>query len=52
VEGKALGPVKARCPSEEECQVGVGGWVSEHPHRIRERQDGIEGFLRGNQERG
>jgi len=30
IGGEALGPVKARCPSEGECQsrkVGVGGWV-------------------------
>jgi hypothetical protein len=30
VEGKALGPVKAPCPSVGECQgkeAGVGGWV-------------------------
>jgi hypothetical protein len=25
-------------------EVGVGGWVEEHPHRSREREDGIEGF--------
>jgi hypothetical protein len=46
---EALGPEKARCPSVRECQdkeVGVGGLVS------REREDGIEGFQRGNQERG
>jgi hypothetical protein len=25
--------------------VGVGGWVEEHPHRSRGREDGIGGFL-------
>jgi hypothetical protein len=28
------------------------GWVEEHPHRIRGREDGIGDFQRGNQERG
>ena len=49
MEGEALGPVKAGCPSVGECQdreVGVGGLVS------RRRGDGIGGFWRGNQERG
>jgi hypothetical protein len=48
VGGEALGPVKAGCPSVEECQdqeAGVGGLVN----RGRGR-DG--GFWRGNQERG
>jgi hypothetical protein len=32
-------------------ESGVGGWVEEHPHRSRERSDGIEGFFEGgNQE--
>jgi hypothetical protein len=47
--GEALGPVKVLCPSVWECQdqeVGVGGLVS------REREEGIVGFWRGNQERG
>jgi hypothetical protein len=51
--GEALGPIKARCPSVEECQgweVGVGGWVEEHLHRSWGRGDGIEGFWRGDQE--
>jgi hypothetical protein len=42
--GEALGPVKALCPSVEECQgqeVGVSGLVS------RGREEGIEGFWRG-----
>jgi hypothetical protein len=30
MRGKALGPVKAQCPSVGECQDGSGsGWVSE-----------------------
>jgi hypothetical protein len=50
--GEALGPVKDRCPSVEECQDGeVGGW-GEHPHRSRGKGDGIRGLRRGNQERG
>ena len=42
----ALGPVGVRCPSVGECQGGkseVGGWVGEHPHRGRERDNGIGG---------
>jgi len=42
--GEALGPVKAQCPSVEECQggeVGRSGWVRECPHRNRGRRDGI-----------
>jgi len=30
---------------------GVSGWVGEHPHRTRERENGIAGFWRRNQER-
>ena len=44
---EALGHVKAQCPSVEECQgreVGVGGWVEEHPHRSRGREDVIGCF--------
>ena len=47
--GEVLGPGKARCHSVEECHgrdVGVGGWVGEHPHRSREREDGIVVFRR------
>ena len=43
MEGEALGPVKAQCTSVGECQgreVGVGGWVGEHPHRSRGRGRG------------
>jgi hypothetical protein len=49
--GKALGPVKAQCPREGECQgqeVGVGGLVS----RGRGKRVGESVFQRGNQERG
>jgi hypothetical protein len=38
--GEALGPVKAQYLSVGECQSseeGVGGWVWEHPNRIRGR---------------
>ena len=48
------GPVKARFPSVGEYQgreVGVGGWVREHPHRSRGRGNGIGGGWRGNQDR-
>jgi hypothetical protein len=51
---EALSPVKAQCPSVEECQdkeAGVGGWVGEHPNRGRGREYVIEGFQRGNQVR-
>ena len=47
--GEALGPVKVLCPSVGECkgqEVGVGGLLS------RGKGEGIEGFQRGNQERG
>jgi hypothetical protein len=46
---EAVGPEKARCPSVEECQdreAGVGRLIS------RGREDGIQDFRRGNQERG
>ena len=49
MRGEALVPVKALCPSVGECQgqeVGLGGLVS------RGRGEGIDGFWRGNQERG
>jgi hypothetical protein len=52
---EALGSVKAQCPSVGECQggeVGVGGWVGEHPHRNRGRGDGTEGLRREIGERG
>jgi hypothetical protein len=31
--------------------MGVGRWIGEHPHRGREREDGIGGFQRGDLER-
>jgi hypothetical protein len=40
MRGEALVPVMTHCPSVRECQCGesgVGGWVAEHPPRIRER---------------
>ena len=49
MRGEALGPVKAHCPRVGEYQVreaGVGGLVS------MGRGEGIEGFQRGNEERG
>ena len=49
MEGESLGPEKAQCPSEGECQdreVGVGGLVS------RGKGDRIGGFWRGIKERG
>ena len=53
--GEALRPEGIPCPSVGECQrgkVGVGGWVGEHPHRSRGREDRIGGFLRVDLERG
>jgi hypothetical protein len=55
VEGEALGPGKVPCPSVEEYQdieLGVDSWVDEHLHRNRGKKDVIEGFWRGNLERG
>ena len=56
MEGEALGPVKALCPSVRECQgreVVVGGWAGEHPIEAGEEElSGIGGFRRGNQETG
>jgi hypothetical protein len=46
---EVLGPERADAPNVGECQdreAGMGGLVS------RGRKDGIEGFQRGNQERG
>jgi hypothetical protein len=51
---EALGLVKAQCRSVGECQYrkgGENGWVEEHPHRSRGKEDGIGGLHRGNQER-
>jgi hypothetical protein len=50
-----LGPIKAGCLSVRECQdrdAGVGGWLRKYPHRSRGKGYVIEGFWRGNQERG
>jgi hypothetical protein len=33
-------------------EAGVGGQMGKHPHRSRGREDEIEGFRKGNQERG
>jgi hypothetical protein len=30
-----------QCRGIEGGEVGVGGWVEEHPHRSRGREDGI-----------
>jgi hypothetical protein len=49
VGGEALGPEGVQCPSVGECQggnMGVGGWVREHPHRSRERGGWNRGFLK------
>jgi hypothetical protein len=43
--GETLGPVKAWCPSVEECSggvVGVSGWVGQQSHRSTVRDDGME----------
>ena len=32
------------CRGIEGREVGEGGWVEEHPHRSRGREDGIGGF--------
>jgi hypothetical protein len=53
--GESFGPRKVQCPSIGKCQgeeAGVGRRVREHPHRTREREDGIGVFQRRNQERG
>jgi hypothetical protein len=52
---ETIGSEKAQCPSVGKCQgreEGMGGWVSDHPYRSRRREEGIEGFQRGNWERG
>jgi hypothetical protein len=51
--GEARGPVKARCSNVGKCQgweAGLCGQMWYHPHRSREEEDGIGGFLWGNQE--
>jgi hypothetical protein len=50
---EAVGPVEAQCTSVGECEggeVGVGGWVGEHPHRSRGRRNGMGVW--GDRERG
>ena len=46
VRGETLGPEDVQCPSVGKClgEVGRQQWVGEHPHRGRERMDGIGGF--------
>ena len=42
-----------QCRGIEGGKVEVGGWVEEHPHRSRGREDGIGGLWEGrNWERG
>jgi hypothetical protein len=46
--GEVLGSRKSICPSVGEYQggvVGVGGWMGEHPHRIRARGGWDRQFL-------
>jgi hypothetical protein len=53
--GEAFGPGKARFPSVGECEggkVGLGGWVGENPHRIRENGGRDRGLVDGKQGRG
>jgi hypothetical protein len=49
--GEVLGPMKAQWMPQyrgiEGGEEGVGGWVEEHPHRSRGREDGIGGFWEG-----
>ena len=33
-----------QCRRIEGGEVGVDGWVEEHPHRSRARENGTEGF--------
>jgi hypothetical protein len=37
----------SQCRGMEGGEVGVGGWVEEHPQRSRGRGDGIGGFPGG-----
>jgi hypothetical protein len=41
-----------QCRGTEGREVGVGGLMEEHPHRSREREDGIGGFQVGGEEPG
>jgi hypothetical protein len=36
-----------QCGGNESREMGMGGWVEEHPHRSRGRKDGIGGFQGG-----
>jgi hypothetical protein len=36
----------------EDREMGVCGWEEEHPHRSREREDGMGALGMGNWERG
>jgi len=36
---------------DQTAQNTLGGWVGQHPHRRREREDGISGLWMGNRER-
>ena len=36
-----------QCRGTEIGEVGVGGWLEEHPHRSRGRENGIGCFQRG-----
>ena len=36
-----------QCRGIEDGEVGVGGWVEEHPHRSRAREDLIGCFWEG-----
>ena len=52
MKGEDLGPLKVQSSSVGECQageVGVVGWVGEHPHRSRE---GGIGVFRGDTRKG
>jgi hypothetical protein len=46
--GEVPDPKKARwmpqCRGTEGREVAVGRWMEEHPHRRREREDGIGAF--------
>ena len=40
----------SQCRGIKVREVGVGGWVEEHPHRIRGREDVIGCFWEGGRE--
>jgi hypothetical protein len=51
---KALGPENVQCSNVGECQgreMGVGVWLSKHPHRSREMKDEVGGLWSKNLER-